>query len=665
MFAQDTRSTVSRAICIIVLLLLVSLAFLIRIQNWPQVFVGDEVRCMENDAFYHMHRVFSALSNNFKTYEYDQFLNYPKGFHCNWTPLFDISIAATAYIAGAGHPSADLVKIIGALIPPIIGSLNVILIYIIARFFFNRSYSLVSALIFLFLPYHISVSVLGRPDHHVMVVFLASGLMISLMATIQTKKVLSGLLFAALSGILLGACLLTWMGSTMLSAIILCFFVLACMIARKDNEDLNFLTIAGSLLFLAAAIIIAPFASHSYWQTNKIPSWEGLNNIHTLTFILCALIISTVRLTIDIFKIKQSVSKKTHLLKLFMLFGLLFIIYILVSKCGYFGFIAKGSDFIRRSAPFINHIYESQPITASAAMENFTAFVFLFPLMLIWMLYQTWKQEHALLGIFFFTWTFFTGIIVLFQERFSDLFSISAAIMLTLFVTTPFRPPAISKVIIKITASLASAAVVFLACFPTIKWLGNYKLATRLISQDTLYEACYWIRDNTRHYVNNTPDYSIMAEWTMGHAITYVGKRANVANNFVGWEENHESNIAPYKFLLSNDIMAAENILRKSRVKYIVTTDMLNSGLTDRIIDILKLNRSDYFYNAQEGSDDKPVWVPTDKLYNSIGYKLYYQNGYGLDRFKLVYESKERIKCGAISLPVYRIFEYMPLYNSY
>jgi len=93
-------STLSRGNEIIICVVLFLTAFSVRMITYSSIFVGDNVRFLEFDPFYHMRRAISFAEHFPHIWNFDTYLNYPYGSDVGWPPLYDWTIALFANIVG-------------------------------------------------------------------------------------------------------------------------------------------------------------------------------------------------------------------------------------------------------------------------------------------------------------------------------------------------------------------------------------------------------------------------------------------------------------------------------------------------------------------------------------------------------------------------------------
>ena len=624
-----TSAATGRVPLVLALALAIVAAFLLRVVNWHNILTPAGVRLIENDCFYHMRRVFLALANNLRVPGYDPFMNFPQGLHCNWPPLFDQMIAACAWLIGCGHPSAHLIETVGAFFPCMLGALTVPVVFLLARTYMRTGFAVAAAFALAVLPYHIQVSVLGRPDHHVAVVL----------------------------------------------------FGLSALVNFRRPERLAAPCETGAIVFLVASVLLWPVAMNTYWGRLGQTSWDGLSGFH-VSFLVCGA--AALMLTGLLLRLLPPGRLDGAARRAPAILAAVLLVAAIVALLGgsLLPALSQSPEWILKQDPFMRHIEESGGLTWRAAMENFTGLVFLFPVIVLVLAQRNefcrrilalsqWKQDRREMAVFVLVWSAVTGACAVMQERFSDVFSVNAAILIAAFLpaSADLIPPrmaggsALRRTLASKAPMLGCVAILCLALTPTAHWLRSYWTNARALQVGrTLYDVCFWLRDNTpdpspaprdRHDV---PAYGVLASWPMGNAIAYLGQRPNVANNFVGWPENRESNLTPYRFFVSDNVEEAEAILETCRARYVIAEDTVTSGHFARMLDVLGLRHEDYF--ATESSAAGPVFVPGDRTLRSMASRLYLHNGEGLPHFRLVYESPEQRTVAGRRMGVYKVFEF-------
>jgi oligosaccharyl transferase (archaeosortase A-associated) len=181
-----------------------------------RVFVGGDVIYQDNDALYHMRLIDNLVKNYPHRAVVDPYLG-PGAPAVAVPPLFDLLVASVAWALGLGAPSSRTVEVVGALIPPILGALTAIPVFLIGARLFDRRTGLLAAALLAIAPgQFLARSVLGFTDHHVAEALLATLTILACVTALQADEPRRRLGRAATAGSALGAYLLTWGGGALL-----------------------------------------------------------------------------------------------------------------------------------------------------------------------------------------------------------------------------------------------------------------------------------------------------------------------------------------------------------------------------------------------------------------------------------------------------------------
>jgi dolichyl-diphosphooligosaccharide--protein glycosyltransferase len=161
-------------------------ALALRLSSLSTIFYQGSIRFLEPDAYYHMRRITHGAENFPDIILSDSYINYPYGFEIGWPPLFDQTIAAVTWVLGLGNPGRDLIELVGAASPVIIGVLMIFPAFFIGKMLFNGTeYGLAAALLTAILPAQVLVSLFGFVDHHVLETFLLSLMVLAYLLMIR------------------------------------------------------------------------------------------------------------------------------------------------------------------------------------------------------------------------------------------------------------------------------------------------------------------------------------------------------------------------------------------------------------------------------------------------------------------------------------------------
>jgi dolichyl-diphosphooligosaccharide--protein glycosyltransferase len=168
------------------------------------------------------------------------------------------------------------------------------------------------------------------------------------------------------------------------------------------------------------------------------------------------------------------------------------------------------------------------------------------------------------------------------------------------------------------------------------------------------YDSLIWLKENTM----DTGQYGIMAMWDYGNWILYISKRPVVANNF------QIGAIDAVEFLLSDNETKANAIMDKRKAKYVIVDrrtglnrfiqgdKIVLTGTFFSLVDLVDGNISAYL-------DDNNL--PSGKYFLTMYARLHVSDGVGLENYRLIYESDEKIY-DLLGEPAsnIKIFEYVP-----
>ena len=640
-------------------------AFAIRLLNRPQVFGPKHVRFVASDALYHMRRVHTAVANGLRIPEYDPFMSFPQGFHCNWPPLFDQLIAGVALLLGGGNPSPQLVDTVGAVLPPVLGALTVPALYPVARAYMSDIAAVLACAVLAVLPFHVQVSVLGRPDHHVAAILVACLLLGAVIALPRQDSHPRLVALSVLAGFLLCLALNVWVGSLLLVVILAVHFAVSLALAVRNPGRRERIATAAVCTFLSAAVFLWPVATNTHWARMGHMKWDALCYFHVLLLAGCA--VGFMALCV-LFPAAPRTGRRDLVIKAavaLLAAALVCSMYLF----GFFDILTAGPSWVLKGDPILKQVVETMPLSWLSAQENFSRLVVLFPVILVLVVRRSWKEKRIEAGILFATWTLILGVCTLGKERFADMFSVSAAILVAFALEFPFRvaprddPDKGRTPAITMALALVVLAIAWYAFRPAIAWHRMYAYSAPRLSPQPLYNLCDWFRKNTEPPRRNrdgsqTPTYSVMAGWQLGNALVSIANRANVANNFLGWEENREANLAPYRFAVAGSRKEAEAILQAYGVRYIVIGEPVISGGLARAVDVLGLRHDDFF--TSKGEPGKEHYETLPRAMASTAVVLYMGDGMSMPGFRLVYRSDKEITIAGRRMPAQKIFEYSP-----
>ncbi|WP_316968703.1 STT3 domain-containing protein [Candidatus Methanocrinis alkalitolerans] len=537
------------------------LGLLVRLAPMRGALVGGDVLFYGSDSYYHMRRVLYTVEHFPSTLWFDPYLNYPKGMELLWPPLFDQLIAGTALLLGAG--SQRSVEMVGAIVPPILGSLAIVSLYLLARALFGRRVALLSALFFALNPHHASASIFGRPDHHVFETFLLVNILLFLVLALKSKD--KRLFYAACSGVFMASLAYTWIGAGAYIGTFLVYIAIQATLhlrRRTSSED-------DLSIFLAAfgvcLILMIPFWKEA-WLT---PSF----------FTAAALLLMTSIILLLSRTFRERDLPWPAFLPAVAALGYLLLIaaYALGPSMGASLLFNEALSYFFGGS--LSHkVAEAAPLYAAVRPLSVTGFNLTIAVMGFACLWRSNIDKDQLL---FLVWTVSILIFALFQNRFLYVLSASMSVLMPLFF---FRAVAIFDASrwgrSEDLSRYFGPALLILLLIPSAATVSEGLSVRPAIVEDGWDAPLLWLAENsmeTRSFgeLEEAPEYGVLCWWDRGNWILYRSKRPVVANGFQAGAEDAA------RFFLSGGETEAKRILDERRSRYVVTdSKMVGSGLS-------------------------------------------------------------------------------------
>ncbi len=653
---------------IIALAALFLIAFVVRMLTYSSIFVGDNVRFLEFDPFYHMRRVVSFAENFPHVWDFDTYINYPYGSIVGWPPLYDWTIALIAYIIGFGHPGTHLIETVGVYFPVFIGSLSVIVIYFISKEIF-RDYEggswkigLVSSLILAIIPAFTQVSFLGFVDHHVAEVLLSLTIYLFFLKALAADK--KRFIFSSVSGLVLALAIFTWLGAPIFIGIVLIYAVLQSIIDKKNNMPPGHLEYTGLLVF-SSALFFTTVIYSTYKLSSPLSISSGEVSLFHFGFLLGSIVI---------FAVLKILYKN---IKIWYIYLLTLIGIIIISYAGIYFFFPEiygtlnlGIGFLTTERTVLQQVKEAQPlfytfegkITLEPAWYAFNTALYIaiggITLFVIKLSNHSLKLTQA--KVMFLVWTLIVFVLNLYQTRFIYLFAVNVAIACAYLVIELTRS---DKTYIEMIGIVLLIAILI----PSAQMSGLMAKYPLMLSDDW-FTSLEWLRNNTPDVKsgqegswnlpleNQPPDYGVMAWWDYGNYILYLSQRAVVANNFqLGAEDSA-------KFFTSENESEANKIMDRRKARYVLVDYRLGMNVVNyngkffirgAFVSAAFLSGKDLRYYLDNNN------LPNEKYLNTTYARLYLFDGKGLNNYKLIYKSGTRYP-DIFNRPIeeIKIFEY-------
>lgn len=667
------------AIAGIVLLILCGISLYIRIAlPYDQVFVNGSVWFRGTDAWYHMRLVDNLLHHFPYRISFDPYTFYPHGIAVGWPPFFDWLVAGVAWLVGLGSPSQHTIDVVGAYIPPILGTLTIIPVYFIGKELFNRWVGLLAAALVAILPGEfLNRSLLGFTDHHVAESLFTTTTILFLILAIKRARereisfahllnknwsvITKPLIYTLLAGIFLGIYLLTWIGGLLVVFIIFTWLVIQFIIDHLRHKSTDYLCIIGVLIFLISFIMVSPFLSRG-----------GLATIYHASF-LVAILAPMALSGISYLMAYKAIKPAYYPLALLGLAGISLATSHAINPSLLRSMLSQFYIFTPAGAALT--ILEMHPLllpygnfSLQIAWLNFTTTFFISFISLGWLVYASIKKESSDKTLFL-VWSLIMLAAVLGQRRFSYYFAINAA-LLTGYLSWRILdfaglkkllapPAAVVEVVkkvkkkrkaeakakekalrqrraVRVKVIVAGVAVFFLVFFPNIGKAQALANEPPLINQGW-YSSLLWLKDNSPEpfadpdsyyglYESPPPGesfkypesaYGVMAWWDYGHWITRIARRLPTATPGM-W--------GPCAlFFSAQDETSANKLMDELRLKYVIVDHQLATTKFYAVATLANRRPEDFidvYYRLMDG-EPAPVTLFHPEYYRSLAIRLY------------------------------------------
>jgi len=644
--------------------------------NWPWDY-GKYVNFSADDAIYHMRLVHNTIQHFPYRVFFDPFTHFPFGNQIHFGPLFTLIIAGAALIIGLGNPSPELVNIVGAYIPVIMGVLCLIPVYLIAYKNSCKQAALISAFILTFLPgVFLQRSSLGFTDHHVAETLFSSltGVFI-IYALDKSKNFLWHCIFA---GIFFGLFILTWPAALMFGAIFLIFLILQLLINHIKNRPTTYLLSLAMILYSIPIIMVIPYSLmnpkfelmyYSLTQPVILVSLAGIFVISYLTHLLCRY---------------NQLTKNLYPIVISMIFILVFFS-LQHAMPKLFTLIRDGCALLFEPSAGMKTISEVRPSILQYDSDKYTItrlwqyYFWALPLAIIGFVHLCYRAYKSTISkeVFLSIWTLFIILAAFAQNRFNYYLAINVAILGGCYAINPainflanLKPKNPLKLKLqKITIHTLFIIFMFLIVDPILMLLMDKLAPKGVVLSRELYNAYIWLKKHTPDPQGNIihkdfnyasgyypipkdtglpykypkSAYGIMAWWEIGHQITYIAERIPNTNPFQMGIVEKNNTIGAAPFFTSTDENQAVKNLKFTGSQYIfidhkTATDIEGVGIwcndttgwTKYITIKTPLIPKNSKFNPS---------IDSEKFLQSMLNRLYYEDTNGLKHFRLIYES--------------------------
>ncbi len=245
---RKSRGLASGRANILAISLCVALGVGLRLTTWNQVFSSGRAIPLSADSVYHLRRARFAVRDFPKPLVFDPLINYPDGGVVIWPPLFDVALAAPAFLLGGSRAGADLVERTSVFVPLLFAAGAIAAAGLAGRLV-RRRRGWAAALFLAVCAGHFRYSQLGHTDQHVAEACLG---FLALALFLRSCRRDSALL-EALTGVVVAAAVLTWQGAIFWPVLLGCGLIREAFLERARSTLRRVLLI----LLLPTALVAA------------------------------------------------------------------------------------------------------------------------------------------------------------------------------------------------------------------------------------------------------------------------------------------------------------------------------------------------------------------------------------------------------------------------
>jgi len=626
--------------------------FAVRVSNRDAVF-ADRFYAYGNDAYYHLRRMMLCLASYPRVPDFDAYANYPDGLEPDWPPGFDVLLATVARLAGAGVRDRALAELVAAWTIPVLGTVTILIFYLLARTFLRPTYALLAALVLALCPAHAAVSMLGETDHHVMEALCLVSAFTLFAWGQRVGRGWSAWGLSAASGLVFAVSFLFWLGSGLFVGVFwLCatvrLLVLVALGRGERRGTASCAAVLGSAFvgLLVGTALVRPKGLH------EVAFWR-LSLFHVLFILFLAV----------------GYGMSAWLASWLRRLPRTVILWCVSTAGGYIALAAIGIlvvpglragilrtlEWTSRNDVIAASIEESVPLLTGglrAVGWQFTGAAVLFPPALAGLCAWLVRYRFGAVALLFLVVAAAALCVpMLKQLRFGAEFAPAYALVLAAGARVGsgwMRRRGLRRLLRR----LPGLAVVVGLAFPSGRFAGDRVHGGRE-SLDAVYPALEWLRDRTPSAGDPMrpdvePLYGVMSHWDFGHDVLYVAGRPNIANPLSQTPEEVAGVVRSMKFLTAESEDEAYDICLRLNVRYVLSTPTM--GHTRYMLAAAGRRVSDYCESSVEDIRRPNVQIRLRQRYfRLMAARLHLADGLGqeiegarvepLAHFRLLYES--------------------------
>ena len=598
-----------RRTLLLAVLLAAGASFLVRSANHLRV-ARDPSRpgagwiATDPDSLYHMRRLDRALAGG-PVAPRDPLLAFPEhaaagGAPIPWPPYYTLVLRTVLAPFAPADPALRraFVEERVASAAAVFATLTAALVALAAGLLAGPRAAVFAGVYYAFQFGALRYGIVGNGDHHAWVALLFAALLFSVGRALGRDALAStagsfrrGLASGVLAGLLIGS----WVAGLLFVMIVQ--LALGWRIVALGRAPARGLAPFGLAFHLGAALVLAPAVLASPWLPAAPFSIVNLSAAHLLELVLGALVF----VPLTVLRRPRALALYPWLVVLVLALGALALAPTTLGEAVRAGFAWAGG-----TNRFMGYITESQPLLGGDAGSARALFKFLgygvLGLPVAWFCASrvAFRREPGRDGGGdgggddasgdgrLLPWVIAAPVLLalaLVQRRFGEALGVPMAVLLGWGLVRARRafPARLRR--LSGAGSFALAALIPVLLNPGVARTtalrlpagGRTVLTPELARQRGHRALAEWLRERHPEQAAS-PEWSVLAQWDLGHTIEWAGGCATVATNF-GLYLGVDSYLDPWRFFLATDAESAEALLVRRRARYVLLTSTFTRNL--------------------------------------------------------------------------------------
>ena len=543
------------------------LAVAVRCLPWSHVFDGGNVYYYDADVYMRFRRVLVYLNAFPATAVHDYFQGFPMGTGVIAPPTLEYLLAALLRPFRSWSGLVPALRYGIALVPPLCGGITVLLLLRFAGRWFGATAALVAALALAIMPAHVDATVLGRFDNEMLEPLLLLLLVAGYAATYASPASRSAWLGSGAAAL---GYLLVWRGALFPIAIV-ALDLARRVLARVGSQEARTIARGAALLSIVPAGGMAILCGTNAWGTRNAFLFNVPSLFHLALFswgTLVAFVLSRLLPPDDELTGSRAAA----------LGGCVAVAIVGLAVMGLQ--LRSGLTVLGGGDPRSYCTIASSHGSLREFPVQFGLLAFVAPLAAVALMRPRFSAVAP--RAFLILWSAVMLAAAMLRLRFAASFAINAALLGGVALAALSERLAPRRAL---GAALAALAVLQIPTFTDLAAFARFgpTFSIRGDVEDTLL----WLRDHTPRAGDPTrpttlPAYGVLAPWDWGGWIETIAERPSVATSF-GREAYGMEELS--RFLLAPDGAAANAVLEKNKVRYVVLASVFRSlGMQARVI---------------------------------------------------------------------------------